>query len=181
MLNFFLRQMVGAKYHDINVKNPERFGFEPRELVISLVRILLLMAGHEKFVKSCARDTRSFQSDEFRHGLGVLQRNNLGSAMERREFERLVLRVEAMQNDDKEEDEGDAPDEFRCALLDNLMEDPVLLPSGNIVDRSSISRHLLTSETDPYTKLKLTVDMLVPVPELAERIREWRRQKKQKK
>jgi hypothetical protein len=30
MLNFFLRQMVGKKYHDINVKNPGRFKFEPR-------------------------------------------------------------------------------------------------------------------------------------------------------
>jgi ubiquitin conjugation factor E4 B len=74
----------------------------------------------------------------------------------------------------------DVPDEFRCELLDVLMEDPVRLPSGNVVDRSSIARHLLTSETDPYTKLKLTQDMLVPIPELAQRIRDWKAKKRRK-
>ena len=39
----------------------------------------------------------------------------------------------------------------------------VLLPtSGNIMDRSSIMRHLLSDETDPFNRKHLTPDMLVP-------------------
>ena len=36
------------------------------------------------------------------------------------------------------------------------MKDPVLLPgSGNIVDRITIHRHLLTDERDPFTRAPL--------------------------
>jgi ubiquitin conjugation factor E4 B len=54
MLNFYLRQMVGKKYHDINVKNPGRFKFEPRELVVQIARVMLVLGKHEKFLQSCA-------------------------------------------------------------------------------------------------------------------------------
>ena len=44
------------------------------------------------------------------------------------------------------EDEAteDAPEEFLDALLSTLMKDPVMLPSSKkVVDRSTISRHIL--------------------------------------
>ena len=43
-----------------------------------------------------------------------------------------------------------------------VMTDPVLLPSGIIMDRSVINRHLLNSNTDPFNRLPLTADQLVP-------------------
>lgn len=42
------------------------------------------------------------------------------------------------------------------------MVDPVSLPSGKIMDRSIITRHLLNSNTDPFNRQPLTEDMLVP-------------------
>jgi ubiquitin conjugation factor E4 B len=55
-----------------------------------------------------------------------------------------------------------------------LMEDPVILPSGHKVDRSVITRHLLNSNTDPFSRQKMTEDQLVegecPTGQL---IREW--------
>ena len=37
-----------------------------------------------------------------------------------------------------------APEEFKDALMDTVMSDPVILPtSGHVVDRSTIIRHLL--------------------------------------
>jgi hypothetical protein len=45
--------------------------------------------------------------------------------------------------------------------MDNLMEDPVKLPtSGHIMDRKTIERHLMTEEFDPYNRYKI-VDILV--------------------
>ena len=42
---------------------------------------------------------------------------------------------------------AEAPDEFLDPLLSTLMRDPVRLPtSGNVVDRSTISQHLLNDE-----------------------------------
>lgn len=46
--------------------------------------------------------------------------------------------------------------------MDTLMVDPVLLPSGKIMDRSVITRHLLNSSTDPFNRQPLTEDMLSP-------------------
>jgi ubiquitin conjugation factor E4 B len=42
------------------------------------------------------------------------------------------------------------------------MTDPVILPSGVIMDRSVITKHLLNSSTDPFNRLPLTVEQLVP-------------------
>lgn len=57
---------------------------------------------------------------------------------------------------------ADAPDEFKDPLMDTLMIDPVLLPSGQVMDRSVIMRHLLNSNTDPFNRQPLTEDMLQP-------------------
>ena len=47
-------------------------------------------------------------------------------------------------------------------LMDTLMSDPVELPSGMIMDRSVIVRHLLSSQTDPFSRLPLAMDKLQP-------------------
>jgi len=77
-------------------------------------------------------------------------------------------------------DLDDAPDEYRDPLMDTVMLDPVLLPSGTIMDRSVIDRHLLNSNTDPFSRQKLTEDMLKPVPDLKAKILEWVDSKKNK-
>lgn len=46
--------------------------------------------------------------------------------------------------------------------MDTLMEEPVILPGGSIMDRAVITRHLLNSNTDPFSRQPLTEDMLVP-------------------
>ena len=58
------------------------------------------------------------------------------------------------------------------------MEDPVKLPSGNHMDRPSITRHLLSDETDPFTRARCTVDMLIENPELKAEIAAWKAQRK---
>lgn len=62
-----------------------------------------------------------------------------------------------------EEDLGDIPDEFQDPLMATLMKDPVLLPTSNtILDRATIASHLLTNTIDPFNRMPLTPDMLIP-------------------
>ena len=71
-------------------------------------------------------------------------------------------------------DDDDIPDEFSDPIMMTLMRDPVLLPSSKVVcDRTVITRHLLSEQTDPYTKQKLTVEDLVPQADLKEKIDLW--------
>jgi len=51
---------------------------------------------------------------------------------------------------------------FIDPIMDTLMTDPVILPSGTVMERSVISRHLLNSHTDPFNRQPLTPDQLQP-------------------
>ena len=58
------------------------------------------------------------------------------------------------------------------------MSDPVRLPSGKVVDRATITRHLLSNETDPFSRQKLTVDMIEPADDVKQKILEYREAKR---
>lgn len=46
--------------------------------------------------------------------------------------------------------------------MQTLMEDPVELPSGVVMDRPTIVRHLLNDPTDPFTRQPLSEEQLKP-------------------
>jgi len=58
------------------------------------------------------------------------------------------------------------------------MVDPVKLPSGHSIDRPTITRHLLSDETNPFNRARCTVEMLVDDVELKERIAAWKAERK---
>lgn len=71
----------------------------------------------------------------------------------------------------------DCPEEFLDSLMDTIMQDPVILPSGNRCDRSSIIRQLSISPIDPFTRAPLTIDMVTPDVELKNRIQQYIRER----
>lgn len=77
----------------------------------------------------------------------------------------------AKKNPDDEFLKGlkDVPPEFIDPLTGEIMRDPVLLPSSQmILDRETIIKHLMTDKTDPFNRKKLTKDMLIPDAKLKE-------------
>ena len=71
------------------------------------------------------------------------------------ELEALGLHVSAAAAAIEREDDlfADAPDDFVDQLTGAVMEDPITLPkSGVTLDRASIMRHLLSSQTDPFSR-----------------------------
>jgi len=80
-------------------------------------------------------------------------------------FSRFVTEIQSAAQQEKQDEAmlGDIPDEFLDPILSTLMKNPVELPaSHNIVDRATIERILLSDQTDPFNRQKLTVDMLIP-------------------
>ena len=73
--------------------------------------------------------------------------------------------------------DGDCPDEFMDELMQTIMQDPVILPSGHRCDRNTIIRQLAVSPIDPFTRAPLTVEMLKPDVELKKSIYEYIRAK----
>lgn len=178
MLNFNLQQLCGPKCKNLKVQTPEKYGWEPRRLLSQVVDIYLHL-DCESFAAAIAADERSFRKELFEDAALRIERISIKSAAELEKFRNLAHRATeiAIQNIKREVDYNDAPDEFRDPLMDTLMDDPVMLPSGKVMDRSVIMRHLLNSSTDPFSRQPLSEDMLQPAPELKERIEAWKQNK----
>ncbi|XP_078144414.1 ubiquitin conjugation factor E4 B isoform X3 [Centroberyx gerrardi] len=178
MLNFNLQQLCGPKCRDLKVENPEKYGFEPKKLLDQLTDIYLQL-DCARFAKAIADDQRSYSRELFEEVISKMRKAGIKSTIAIEKFKLLSEKVEEIvaKNSQSEMDYSDAPDEFKDPLMDTLMTDPVILPSGNIMDRSIILRHLLNSPTDPFNRQPLTESMLESVPELKERIQAWMREK----
>ncbi|KAG8434802.1 hypothetical protein GDO86_012957 [Hymenochirus boettgeri] len=178
MLNFNLQQLCGPKCRDLKVENPEKYGFEPKKLLDQLTDIYLNL-DCARFAKAIADDQRSYSKELFEEVISKMKKAGIKSTIAIEKFKLLAEKVAEIVNRNAraEIDYSDAPDEFRDPLMDTLMTEPVRLPSGTIMDRSIILRHLLNSSTDPFNRQTLTENMLEPVPDLKERIQSWMRDK----
>ncbi|KAJ3452204.1 ubiquitin conjugation factor e4 a [Anaeramoeba flamelloides] len=78
-------------------------------------------------------------------------------------------------NDNDNRYDEEFPEEFLCALLWNIMEDPVKLPSGSIVDRQNIEKHLMFDSTDPFSRQPLTLELITPLSDLKLEISKWKK------
>lgn len=107
---------------------------------------------------------RSFCKELFTDAANRLQRSVIKTTTEIERFIALAERAAVIARDNRarDEDYGDAPEEFRDPLMDTLMEEPVKLPSGIVMDKAVIIRHLLNSATDPFSRQPLSEDMLMP-------------------
>ncbi|XP_045451729.1 ubiquitin conjugation factor E4 B [Melitaea cinxia] len=179
MLNFNLQQLCGPKCNNLKVRRPDVYGWEPRRLLSQLVDIYLHLDAPQ-FHAALAADERSFRKELFEEAALRLAKSCIKTSSEIERFKALADNAYqiAVSNQQKSDEFADAPEEFRDPLMDTLMTDPVFLPSGKVMDRSVILRHLLNSATDPFNRQPLTEDQLQPATELKERIIQWQREKK---
>lgn len=73
---------------------------------------------------------------------------------------------------------ADAPDEFLDEIMSTFMSDPVILPSGHFVDRSTITQHLLNDPIDPFNREPMTINDLKPAVDLKAKIDNWLQEKR---
>lgn len=179
MLNFNLQQLCGPKCKNLKVKNPDRYCWEPRRLLDQLTDIYLHLDS-DSFARAIAADERSYRRELFEDAACRMEKAMIKSRLQIEQFHKLSRKVNevVIANLKREVDYSDAPDEFRDPLMDTLMDEPVLLPSGTIMDRAIIERHLLNSNTDPFTRQELTADMLRPADELKRKILDWVKNKR---
>ena len=95
------------------------------------------------------------------------------------QFERIVslLRSYCAHFEQLNEILDGCPPEFYDSIMATVMQDPVILPSNNRCDRSTVLRQLSVSPIDPFTKMPLSMDMVKPDDELKRRIYAYMQQK----
>ena len=57
-----------------------------------------------------------------------------------------------VQGAEEDVEMADAPDEYLDPITYTIMQDPVKLPSGAVMDRPNVMRMLLTDPRDPTTR-----------------------------
>ncbi|XP_037076434.1 ubiquitin conjugation factor E4 B-like [Pollicipes pollicipes] len=178
MLNFNLQQLCGPKCNNLKVKSPEKYGWEPRRLLDQLTDIYLHLDS-PSLATAIANDERSLRPQLFSDAVSRMERAVIKPQPQIEAFRQLAARSLEIRtrNAQKAVEFGDAPDEFKDPLMDTLMEDPVILPSGKVMDRPVITRHLLNSSTDPFNRQPLTEDMLITATELKHKIEDWKKAK----
>jgi ubiquitin conjugation factor E4 B len=146
-----------------------------------IVATFIAFSASKVFHKAAAQSV-FYDEEAFGKSVQIAQRLKLLPESELLKFKHLAadIKVAAAVELANEEALGDAPDEFLDPLLCTLMRDPVLLPtSGTVIDRTTITQHLLNDNTDPFSRKALTVDMLEPQLELKSKIDLWCKQRGQ--
>ncbi|KAK3898619.1 ubiquitin elongating factor core-domain-containing protein [Staphylotrichum tortipilum] len=175
MLDYNLDILTGPKSKTLKVDNPEKYYFTPKTLLPELVDIYINLGPSPAFVEAVAADGRSYKPSAMAATAHILRSRHLKDEMEVRAWEALAGRIATAKErlDRAELDYDDAPPEFEDPIMGILMTDPVILPSKHVVDRSTITQHLLSDPKDPYTRQPMSIGDVVPDEELRERIEKW--------
>ncbi|KAK9466349.1 ubiquitin elongating factor core-domain-containing protein [Lipomyces arxii] len=181
MLDYNLDALVGPKCTGLKVKDPQKYHFNPRELLSDIADVYLNLSAQSAFVHAVARDGRSYRREIFIRAAGILSKYGVKSGADISALTRFADRAEATKVADEEGEEelGEIPDEFLDPLMYTLMEDPVILPSSRVsIDLSTIKSHLLSDSTDPFNRVPLKLEDVVPDVELKAQIEEFRAAKR---
>jgi len=173
MLNYFLEQLVGPKCTQLAVENREKLSFHPKKILGTLVDIYLNLWQPE-FVKVVSKDTRCYSHNAFIRARDIMSKTGIRPPS-------ICSKIEQFANDVLETadtssllpDDVEIPEHMLDPLMNEIMVDPMKLPSGMVIDRQYIVQHLLIKETDPFTNLPLTLKDLVPHTELKAEIEEF--------
>ncbi|KAH8114701.1 ubiquitin elongating factor core-domain-containing protein [Phellopilus nigrolimitatus] len=172
MLDYNLDALAGPRCQDLIVKDREKYRFEPRQLLSDILQIFLNLADQGEFVRAVANDGRSYRKELFERAAGIARNRALKTKDEIEQLRIFVVKVEEMKATlEAEEDLGEVPDEFLDPLMFTLMRDPVILPSSRVtIDRSTIKSHLLSDTKDPFNRVPLSLEEVVPDVELKAKI-----------
>ena len=185
MLNYFLEHLVGPKKGKFNVTDKNDYEFKPREILEKICQIYINLGNesNKKFNEFCtavSSDGRSYNENLLPQATYILFRTGMSSLGT--EFEKLSQQIHkiAVRNQLDEISTDDIPDTFLDPIMSTLMVDPVLLPSSKmIVDRSTIARHLLSDQTDPFNRSPLSMEDVIPEADLKTQIQSFLKEQRE--
>lgn len=92
MLNFNLHQLCGPKCNDLKVRNPVKYGWDPRRLLGQIFDIYLHL-NCTQFAASLAADERSFEKHLFEDAANRIERLRIRSTVEVETFNALMTQA----------------------------------------------------------------------------------------
>ncbi|KJP89534.1 hypothetical protein AK88_00745 [Plasmodium fragile] len=187
-LNCYFDYLVGPKCLNIKVKNMEQYNFRPQLWLTSIVESYLFLLNSDKeneelLTREIANEGRYYKPEVFNKAYYICKREGLLRKEDLNKFKIFCQQIIDMKDEvELFDDVDDMPDKYLDPILQDIMLDPVLLPtSGIVIDRKNIERHLMSEPNDPFNRAPLTKEQLVPMPELKEEIHKFINELKQEK
>lgn len=183
MLNKNIVKLTEPRCSKLKIKNPEKIGFNPKELLLHLFLICIGLSNEDVFAKAICMDD-AYEEKSFLRAIDILCKHNICDSLLIEQIRLFIAKTESFKEEELFSKQllEDAPEEFIDPLLSTLMLDPVILPTSNVtLDRRTIIAHLLNEKRDPFNRKDLTDEMLVPNVELKKRIKEFIESKKKAK
>ncbi|KAE9400507.1 hypothetical protein BT96DRAFT_965352 [Gymnopus androsaceus JB14] len=164
MLDYNLEALVGPRMQNLKVREPEKLRFDPKALLSDMLQIFLNLSDQPEFTKAL-----------FEQAERIMIRRVLKSDTEVERWRLLIIKVEeAKETIEAEEDLGEIPEEFLDPLMASLMKDPVILPtSRTTIDRATIKSHLLSDTKDPFNRMPLAIEDVIPNTDLKAQIEKF--------
>ena len=99
-MNFCLDQLTTQKGLKFKIKNPERFYFEPKELLVNLITMYANMADLETFRKNVVSDGRSYSDETFAKAVKIINSTKKGISVtpeNKEKFEMLATQLKDLK------------------------------------------------------------------------------------
>ena len=113
MLDYNLQALVGPKYQELRVREPEKLKFSPRELLSDVIQVYLNLSDQPQFIQAVAGDGRSYSKELFKSAVEIGRWRGIKSQTEIVQLQAFADKVEkAKEALTAEEDLGELPDEF---------------------------------------------------------------------
>jgi hypothetical protein len=159
-INYFLNEITHEnKRKNYIIKNKYDIRFQPLNLLENIMKVILNLIRNPNIIEYMSKDVRSFRKENIVFTTQKLWVNHLLSESEFKKLEKMAEKIEDLMEIDQQEIE--LPDEFCDPLMASEIVEPVLLPgTDTIMDKSVISRHLLTDQHNPFNRENLTIDEL---------------------
>tara|TARA_B110000858_G_scaffold197337_1_gene258652 strand:- start:1274 stop:3445 length:2172 start_codon:yes stop_codon:yes gene_type:complete len=171
MLGYKLQTFVGKDRNRLDIQEPDKIFKAINHLKIIFDTIYPLIEKPE-FKKAIANEERFLKTEYLENMVNILLKKNLILVKEHETIIKFKTKIEEMRT--PIESDEDIPDELLDPIMGTLIENPVLLPNTEtFIDYDVITRHLLTSSNNPFTRDPLSKTELEEYnarPDIQERI-----------
>ena len=134
--------------------------FTPIDLLITIKSILLnliYIKKNEILVAQLFSENDSYTKNSITRICNILNKKNKLKSLDYSYLCFLDNKITAKLDNSKD---IEIPDDLCDPIMDTLMENPIMLPNNIIIDYGTISRHLLTNESNPFNREPLTLEIL---------------------
>ena len=171
MLGFNLESFIGKDRNRLDIQEPDQI-YKPVKHLKMIFDTIYPLIEKPGFMTAITNEERFLKTEYLEKMVDILLKNNLITVKEHESIINFKSNIEEMraQNDSDEE----IPDELLDPIMGTLIENPVLLPNTHtFIGYDVITRHLLTSSDNPFTRDPLSKSQLEEYnarPEIQERI-----------